>query len=259
MDIVRNSLSRLFALISKMNAPHFSDAASQRAVRIASRRKTVRRISVAGLAICLVAGVIAVEGPRQGGLLSRLGLGSSKSADVQAASLSDDEFKADLNNRRRGLQFTTGFYEFDDGPEEDVRKGRKSRNEMASTTAPYFAADYFEDRDLAASQGFFGFWASVQLGGKDDEAGREGGSGLANLASEAVPNFQRINRMRTSKERSSDSDREPLLSRIFGAHQNEPASEPPSSASTASPEGSMPPEPKTGKGVGGLLNKLFGR
>lgn len=261
MDIVRNLMSLLFALISRMNATHYSDAASQRAVRLANRRKNLRRIAVGAFATCLVAGVIAVESPREGGLLSKLGLFKTVEAGSHASVLSDEEFNREINSRRRGgLRLTTGFYEFDDGPEEDHRKGRMARADMASTTTPYFAAEYYEDRDLAASNGFFGFWASVQIGRDRDEPSADNeGFSPANLA----PRSNRFDRMRTSRERADESggdERKPLLQRIFKSRdqgdQPEPAAagsarsaadEPPSDAAESSKDGKR----------NGLLKRLF--
>lgn len=248
MDILRSGATALVSLISKMNATHYSDAASQRAVRRAQRRKTLRKVAFGSLAVGLVAGVLAVESPSQGGLFSRLGrLNDFADQKVQSA-----------DESRGGLNFTTGFYEFDDGPEEDVRKGRQSRKFMAQTTSPFYSEEYYEDPDLSASRGFFGLWASFEIGGTGEpRQAREEREGVFSKLADATTS-QRMTRVRTRKARDGGEDNgASLFSRLFSGKQIDEADSAPEPAAADDSDADEEVEAKSGGRVSKFLSKIF--
>ena len=206
MDIVRSSVASLYSLISTMTATHYPDPSSKRALRRARRTNNLRRVAYGSIALGFVAGVVAVETPDSNGLFHRLGFSTEGPVNF------------DTDESYSGLRWTTGFYEFDDGPEEEIRKGRMSRADMASTTSPHFAAEYYQDPDLAASRGFFGLYASFQLGerGLGNRQDRSSRSLFAELADNA-PSFGRPNRIRTRRDGPEDSGEGlKIFAKLFG-------------------------------------------
>lgn len=203
-----------------MNTPHASTAPDLQVFRGAARRKFLGRAVAGSLVVGLVAAVFAADRNGQGaGLFSKLGLNSKDTAEHIAWAAEDQS-----RSSGPGWDLTAGFYEFDDGPEEDVRKGRLARADLAQTNTSYFAADYYEDPDLAASGGFLGFWASMQLGsgGSDDAAEPQRRRGARDVAAEiadATPRFRPVSRNRTSKSRSETSGEAtaPLFQKLFGS------------------------------------------
>ncbi|MEM7013496.1 MAG: hypothetical protein AAF585_18645, partial [Verrucomicrobiota bacterium] len=152
--------------------------------------------------------------------------------------------------------------EFDDGPEEDVRKGRQSRQFMAQTTSPYYAEEYYEDPDLSASRGFFGLWASFEIGGTGErrEANQEREGVFARIADATPP--QRMSRVRTRKARDNEEgNSQSLFARLFSGKQideeadSEPEQKPEPVAADADSEEEV--ETKPGGRVSKLFSKIF--
>ncbi|MEM1296567.1 MAG: hypothetical protein AAGH89_14460 [Verrucomicrobiota bacterium] len=101
------------------------------------------------------------------------------------------------------LNFFAGFYEFDEGPEDDY-SAMKAGMDIAITNKIHFEASYFRDHELDASSGFIGLWGAIPLGENKEDDGEPGA--VRSLWSAVTPSS--FSRIRTRKQHPSDEPRE---------------------------------------------------
>ncbi len=99
------------------------------------------------------------------------------------------------------LNLFAGYYEFDEGPEDDY-SAMKAGMDVAITNKIHFEASFFRDHELDESSGFIGLWGAIPLGERKPEEAEERGA-VRSLWSAMTPSS--FSRMRTRKEHPSDN------------------------------------------------------
>ncbi len=115
-----------------------------------------------------------------------------------------------------------GYYEFDEGPEDDYSV-MKAGLDMAITNTLHFEASYYEDHDLDASSGFVGLWASLPLGDRKDDEGEKGV--VRSLWNAVTPSG--VNRLRTRKSAENEGKSSNYEHRVVPVPVPVPVSEQP--------------------------------
>lgn len=98
------------------------------------------------------------------------------------------------------LNFFAGYYEFDEGPEDDY-SAMKAGMDVAITNKIHFEASFFRDHELDESNGFIGLWGAIPIGERKDEDDTELGA-VRSLWSAMTPSS--FSRMRTRKQHPGD-------------------------------------------------------